>query len=224
MMGISGKAMQRMLIVFVFAVLLFGSSTRVLASGMGVYVEQGTGSGNWDIQQRGTGWENRYSADTDHSAFGLIFDTNLSEDSVFNYRLSIGRDTFDSTLTDGGWQGKVNLKGIVIDNDFGFGVVRTEIVRIWLGPEIRLASYTGSLKGSPGSDIKLKGGGIGAVVGANFNIGSVVTLALKANYLLNSYSGDENVASGWGYEHKLKEKGLLGVQFGLIFRFGEQFM
>jgi hypothetical protein len=121
-----------------------------------------------------------------------------------------------------------NLEGLVIDNDFGFGIVRTKSVRLWLGPELRIAFFTGTDESSTGvtqRDVSLVGVGIGPVLGVNFNIGSNLSLCLKTAYLFNSYSGSgEGKQIGATYapdaDYKFKENFLL-VNAALMFRIGD---
>ncbi len=62
---------------------------------------------------------------------GLIFDTAVADDTLFNYRLNLGF---------GGWQhsfddSDVKYRGFHYSflNSFGFGTVRTPHLRFWLG-------------------------------------------------------------------------------------------
>ena len=53
-------------------------------------------------------------------------------------------------------------------HSFGFGIVRTSVFRLWLGPQFGLG-YAGSRYG----EVYFK---LGPILGFNFNIGDVVTL------------------------------------------------
>jgi hypothetical protein len=69
---------------------------------------------------------------------GLVIDTNCSADKLFNYRLAIGGYKFvlsrDESIAD-----PANLDLMMkfsLLNTFGFGLVRKESFRFWLGPQI----------------------------------------------------------------------------------------
>jgi hypothetical protein len=112
------------------------------------------------------------------------------------------------------------MKGLVIDNDFGFGVVRSGLIRLWLGPELRITYLSGD---DSGFDYDQSGFGIGPAAGVNVNLGDAMALAFKVGYLFNSYSGEMKgktpMASTSDASYTMTE-GLPTVNLALIFRFG----
>jgi hypothetical protein len=62
---------------------------------------------------------------------GLLFDTNVAGDRFFNYRLNFGYSRIFTHFNN-----ENELNRISAINTFGFGVVRTGLVRFWLGPQV----------------------------------------------------------------------------------------
>ena len=89
-----------------------------------------------------------------------------------------------------------------MSNTFGFGVVRTRWVRVWLGPPVMFSVSSGNLENNSDFDITLLGIGIGPVMGVNVNIGKLVTLALDVGYHLRFYfgTGEDNSSSKTYYD------------------------
>ena len=75
-----------------------------------------------------------------------MFDTAVAQDKFFNYQLNLGYDEFTNKLP--GSSRDLKLGGLMISNSFGFGIVRTDGFRLWMGPEIRLAWPRGSQSGT----------------------------------------------------------------------------
>ncbi len=105
----------------------------------------------------------------------------------------------------------LKLGGLMISNSFGFGIVRTDGFRLWMGPEIRLAWPKGS---DSLNDYDFFGGGVGPVLGMNFNLPGTVTFAVKAGYLFMNYEGDSTTSF---YDLDIKER-LIYVNIGILFR------
>jgi hypothetical protein len=121
-----------------------------------------------------------YFVRQERSDFGIVVDTTIAKDSLFNYRLNIGagfgqvgvkktrRDLFDIFNP----VSKTNYVFRIIDfqmfHSFGFGVVRTPTFRLWIGPQFGYG-YADHKYG----EVYFK---LGPIIGFNFNIGEVVTL------------------------------------------------
>jgi len=128
---------------------------------------------------------------------GLVLDTRLAKKGLFNYRLGLG---YENTSYD--FISDEDASSIYyLDNSFGFGIVQTRVMRIWLGPQLRLA-ILGFSKEEDGDTFDLAGVGfgIGPVLGANFNFGKVITVALDLGYRYNSYTGTSKYTDVDGYE------------------------
>jgi hypothetical protein len=140
-----------------------------------------------------------------------VFDTAVAQDKFFNYQLNLGYDEFTNKpgiIS----SGEVKLGGLMISNAFGFGIVRTDGFRLWMGPEIRLAWPRGS---KSGVDYDLFGAGVGPVLGMNINLPGTVSFVVKAGYQFMSYNGDSSNTSY--YDLELKER-LIYVNVGILFR------
>ena len=68
--------------------------------------------------------------------------------------------------------------GINLKNTFAFGVIRTSVVRVWLGPAIR--SYVDYY--TEGDGAIMFGIGGGPEVGVNIHLGDTVSLSVSGGY------------------------------------------
>lgn len=150
--------------------------SNVHAFGFGAYLETAKGSGTYeDLYDDGYGYSGpdgySDSIDVDAVGFGFVMDTNLSGQNVFNYRMSVGYanlDVPDSVGPD------VDGDRISMDHTFGFGIVRNENMRFWIGPQIHLDYSKWDIP--LGSELLSKdsvdflGFGFGAASGMNFHI------------------------------------------------------
>jgi hypothetical protein len=163
------------------------------AIGFGVYGNGGGGQISWDNKTP----EMRFGG-------GFILDTNCAGNSLFNYRLNLGVNSlitkyqsyeeyvinlFGTNFFNPYEQ--INMKGttsaeISMSHVFGFGVLRTQNIRLWLGPEVFLAGTAGHIRGVTA--------GLGLVLGLNINIGDSFTISfsgsgrLRGGYRLYNYT------------------------------------
>jgi hypothetical protein len=199
--------------------------TQAGATGLGFYVERAGGSGDWEREPDEDTAED-YDSDEDATAFGFVLDTNVARDRIFNDRLQIGYEKWEPKLKlkgSGGEGRKLELKGFAMTHDFGFGVLRTRHVRLWLGPELKLGYYTGSPEDYDRYDMWVFKYGVGPVIGANFNIGEVVTLAVKAGFLLQGHVGIGEEDYTYEEDTITGSSTQFYVNFALIFRIGDSF-
>ncbi len=207
------------------------SVSNASAAGFGMYGALGSGSADWHID----GWPDLeaqppgslgypasdFKTDPEHAGGGLVFDTAVAKDKLFNYQLNLGYDAFrNKDRTDGFTLS--NLRGLVVSNAFGLGIVRTSWFRMWLGPEIRLTWQTGEITvpalqmGRRNCD--LIGAGIGPVLGLNLNFTGNVTIAVKAGYQWMSYYGQMETTTFDGYADVDVHERLAYVNIGFLFR------
>ena len=111
--------------------------------------------------------------DEDHFGAGLTFDTNVANDKLFNYRLNFGYEHVEGEYNGFDDDGD----GFFIDNAFGFGVVRTNRIRFWIGPAVRM-----SFDWFNDSDVFDYGVGVGPEVGINLHTGTIASIALTGGY------------------------------------------
>ena len=165
------------------------------ASGVGGYFEYGNVDGEID------------NADFDANQFGVgvIFDSNLAKDSLFNYRGTFGyrssKHTFETFFGDL----DLDADGFEMNHLLGFGVVRTNFVRVFIGPAIRVGVDVFDTASS--ADLVNVDFGVGPEIGVNLNVAKNLTLSpwvsYQYHYLVqvidtdalgsDSFDGDEHV-------------------------------
>ncbi len=156
---------------FIFCLIII-FSTSLYAAGLGIAFRYGTGSVNYDL----------YEGNTNHFGINFVFDSNVAKRSVFNYRLNAGVEFFEQDYDvtyDYGYlyydtEYNEGIR-IITDHTFGFGIVKSRVVRLWLGPNIRFGFVAADESGL------CVGGGLTAL-GLNFNFGPVFTLGLETGY------------------------------------------
>jgi hypothetical protein len=178
------------------------------AAGFGIYGSVGGDRSSTWSQDNGPS----FNVKTEHQGAGFVFDTAVAQDKFFNYQLNLGYDEF--TRKTASSSSELKLGGLMISNAFGFGIVRTDGFRLWMGPEIRLAWPRGSLSGW---DYDFFGAGVGPVVGMNFNLPGTVSFMVKAGYQFMTYNGTADSSTSTSYDYEIKER-LIYVNIGILFR------
>lgn len=195
----------------------------VSAAGMGVYVPLSVGQTMSITDSPDYAPDQDFDFKFDPSAgFGIAFDTNIGKNKLFNYRLGLEVmkqkvDTVDgfSCTGDCSFGTRVNMV-----NTFGFGVLRTQTVRLWVGPRINIAyDYDTGDYGYARVGYEF---GIAPAVGVNVNLGRVVSLAADLDYRF--------AVAGGAYDNDFGDSGTYSgrttgatARFYLLFRFGENF-
>ncbi|MGE5893294.1 MAG: hypothetical protein ACM34I_04500 [bacterium] len=211
--------MKRFWIVGFLSVFLFLSfiATNASAAGLGFYGTAGGGTSEWDAD----GFPgDDFDADTGHAGIGFVVDTNVAKDSVFNYRLQIGYERMKHEPEDTFFD-DIKLDALVIDQDFGFGIVRNKLLRFWVGPELRLVYATGSPDNASDTDIHLWGIGIGPVAGINFNVSPLISLSVKGGLLATGYAGEMETPIG-DTDYEMSEVHGFGT-FAVLFKIDDTF-
>ena len=152
---------------------------------------------------------------------GFVLDTCVARDSLFNYRMNIGysRITIDNKDTFADMSGNEYH----LYNSFGFGVFRSEPVRIWLGPQIGFGFINGDNKSSTAdvSNFWTMFYTYGIVTGLNFNIEDVMTIGIDGGYRISKHAGTADLATeSAGLTCTGKE---FFANFSVIFRIGDVF-
>jgi hypothetical protein len=206
--------MKRLLMLQVLAfslVCILGISS-ASALGLGAYYNQGWGDGEVEYDDWDDDDYNHYDFDdidieNDYKTrmIGFMLDTNVARDSIFNYRLNIALDEMEPK------SGK-DIDGYVMDHTFGFGVLRNQNVRLWIGPQINLSYYTDD-------DFDMFGLGFGPAIGVNIHAGDkisfTVTSGYKYNFLIGSEDRYDDDFDFTGYE------GQYYINFGVLFRIND---
>jgi hypothetical protein len=110
-----------------------------------------------------------------------------------------------------------------MSHDFGFGILRTRALRLWLGPELRFTKINDKANGY---DVDIRGFGFGLALGLNINITGPVTIGLKASFLNQTLDGHwtyDDPVFGLTKEDISSEDEMELVTVALIYRFGERF-
>jgi hypothetical protein len=183
--------MQILKIFSSFAILLIASvaySTQAMAIGNGFYIQLGSGNADWTAEDEFDRWD--FNSDTSHFGAGFVLDTAAGTNRLFNYRLQLGYEKYTDTVQNS--TAELQFDSFIIDQDFGFAMVRNKEFRFWLGPELRFAFLGES---SDGYDTSLFGVGLGPAVGIDFHTDSNVSMGIKSGYMMMSYDG--NARDNW---------------------------
>ncbi len=192
------------LIISFFMVTMAGVSAH--AVGLGFYLH-GEGSKTWDT--RGT-WHYGYGIGD-----GFILDTCAAKDGIFNYRLGIELSFFE--IQDRGDGIKVSSV-----HTFGLGFVRTENIRVWMGPQV-LIGYN-----SVGQGLDVYGG---FALGMNIHLNKLVSFTWDLGFRGGGTIYFDTVYMHHGMysystEYSLMTKdGAIGLFFniGFLFRVNDSF-
>ena len=124
--------------------LLLAVPMALSADGMGVYIPiSADDRGSVTLDYDSDLIPNR-DVDIDYKAaagLGMAFDSNIGQDKLFNYRLGLEvlKQKFEkvdgsSCTGDCDFGTRINMV-----HTFGFGLLRTQTVRLWIGPRINMA-------------------------------------------------------------------------------------
>ncbi len=194
-----------------------------LAAGIGVY---GTGGVNF------TKWESHDLTDGTFDYYyggGLIIDSNVAKNKIFGYRFTAGyaeyriKDIESKSLSD-------PIHRASMSHTFGFGLIRDEDTRFWIGPSIgfhylRLRESFWALEADSFSlliyphrtKVKVDMVGFDALLtlGMNQNIGDIATLFIQIGFgYMGNYSINiSEIGHGFGIDGKV----------GIMFRINDTF-
>lgn len=188
------KTLIRAALLALICVVAWGGSAR--AVGLGGYLEFGGGSGEFEYPDTNLG---EFDVDAGYFGLGFVFDTNPGEEGIFAYRLNAG---FEGLNLEDDSNDTLELGGLVFDNTFGFALVRTPVVKLWVGPQLRLAFYSGETDNSDNdpahTDADLAAFGIGVAMGANIypNPNGRFAICPTLGYRRVSYAGTAEFPDG----------------------------
>jgi len=222
----------------VLLALLLAAPMMVSASGIGLYVPYSLGDSKsvTIYPDDNTGNDREFNYDLQSGAgIGFTFDSNIGKDSLFNYRLGLEyteqkfdkREGGHSCTNDCEYGTKFNIV-----NTFGFGVLRTQTVRLWVGPRINIALEKDTQTGYSttytrnGAEI-----GIAPAIGINVNLGRYFALAADVDYRFAATFGDTDVTENSSYYNSNTNHGTTyggtatgaTLRFYALFKFGEDF-
>jgi len=189
------------------------------AAGMGVYVPLGVAnstsvSGDY------------YSATVDKDyepaiGFGLAFDSNIGKDKLFNYRLGLEYMNVNVDNVNGHSSDQTYSRFNIV-NTMGFGVLRTETIRLWVGPRINIGwNFRDETYAYTDYNEVVFELGIAPAVGVNINLGRVVSLGFDVDYRFAALYG----AWSTSYDDDTFTGNATGptARAYVLFRFGEEF-
>lgn len=187
---------------------------------MGPYLELSGGSGTfeWDSDNH------EFDVDSNGGAIGFALDTSPGYGSTFNDRLNIGLESQD--LEDE-YGDTLEMGGFVIENIFGFAIVRRPDFRWWAGPLVRIGFYSGETDNyyDHGDRHKTEADlfefGVGMATGLNLRVGPHLFIAPSAGIRFIGASGSgtvKNLDLHTQYEDDLSGNiTSLFVNFSLLF-------
>jgi hypothetical protein len=153
--------------LFIFLVTSFSAPRKAIGFGLGL--TSAVGSGNLKEKRyisKGFYDSGAHDEITNNSeireSIGLVYDSTLVQDDLFNYRLSLSY----LLMQLGSASEYGNVSGISMEHGFGIGLVREKGFRLWVGPEANLAILDRFLIV-----------GVGPVVGVNIDKGTTMQLA-----------------------------------------------
>ncbi|MFZ5572258.1 MAG: hypothetical protein ACOZF0_17810 [Thermodesulfobacteriota bacterium] len=192
-------AIQLMLLVAVYAFHLPEAS----AIGLGFYGDVNIQDGSGDHSAEPDDYYNgrdeyRFETDDDNRSIGFVLDTALARNVPFNYRLNLGYGEWKWKNESGG---KLELDTYTMDHTFGFRLYQDRLIRLWIGPQLRLSVSEGDFIDSSGVkdrdyEYSYVGIGVAPVIGVNFNPGDHITASLTIGYRFMRYYGDDDYKGG----------------------------
>ncbi len=191
------------LLLLIFSVFLV-SSRSASALGLGGYLSAQQGSADdWEIEDVLFSGDIESDGDLDAFGVGFVLDTAPAQDRIFSYRLNVGLERLDVDLDRFG--DTAELRGLVIDNTFGFQVFYSEPARLWIGPRLRVGLYGGEFEVVDDADLAIFQLGLGVAFGANFNVGGRLIIGVTTGYSYSGFVGevddaffDDNDVTGGG--------------------------
>lgn len=184
------RLMTAAVLALATAVATLGGPAAAHAAAVGVYGSVGAGTADWD-ENTFAGFDNtRDRRDTRHGGAGLVLDA-AAPFAPIGYRLNVGweRITHERRFD----VARLELEGIVVDQDLTLQLIGPGPLRLWVGPELRLGFFDGSWDG--GGDEDFLAIGIGPVFGADFRVSPGMAVSWKVGYLYTSYAGRGNDAA-----------------------------
>jgi opacity protein-like surface antigen len=187
------------------------------AAGIGIY---GTGGVNFSTWRFRNDPQSYTSTDYFYGG-GLIIDSNVARNELFNYRFTTGYEQY--RIIQNEMKGSPNPRHrFSMTHTFGFGVARNEYVRFWVGPRIGMhymylrdsytndslsmeMGYLGFNRNKVREKIDVIGLDALLALGLNINMGNVATLFFDIGV---GYMGNYNIhvqenSHGFGVEGKI---------------------
>jgi hypothetical protein len=179
------------------------------AASVGFYGTVGAGTAS----QGDDDFNGDFHRDTRHAGGGFVFDA-WDPRRAFGYRLNLGYEQITHDAAEG-LPGLV-MRGMVFDQDFTVNVLPASPLRLWVGPELRLAVLRAHPDGWSG-DRTFAALGIGPVVGFDYAVGPGLGLSWKLGYLFTAYAGTESTSNHNHRQDSFRE-GHASLTLAILFR------
>jgi len=177
------------------------------AFGMGLSVPIMT-----NVEHNIDGYGNSKWKEDSISGFGLVLDSNIGKNKLYNWRLNLESNKIE---TEYGY--KYDKNSFI--NTFGFSIFRNKIVRVFMGPRLEF----GFINENTWNGFEFA---LSPVVGVNINLGSVISLGLDVDYKIDGLSTSTRSYDNYYYDnYNNRDETLSGMttRFYLLFRFGERY-
>jgi hypothetical protein len=206
--------LKKTFLILAFAIGLFFCSESLYAVGVGFY-------GNFYSGLTFGKYNNSHWA----IGGGLVVDSNLAKDSLFNYRLELGCDWFNMSWYPGPTAAYYTdaCSKLSSTHYFGFGIVRTQNIRFWIGPQIEISGIFGQYHNG-------MFGGVGLALGTNFNVNDQITFSMVISLRAVGamiYGTYQVISSSGALESNSKSFGFYGgsgkISLACIFRINDTF-
>ncbi len=207
--------MKKMLLFFglLAAALIITQSAQ--AAGIGLYGTGGAAFMNW--QNEGE----KYGSSTDYFyGGGIVIDSTVAKNQLFGYRFSAGYEqyVFTSSVSD---NSSDPIHRFSMSHTFGFGMVRTDMIRLWAGPRLGLHYHyfreSGYELDAIGADALL-------AFGLNINAGNTFTFFFDVGFgYMGFYTIKSKESSGDAFGFTGKEIRPMGHSFGIDAKVGFMF-
>lgn len=171
------------------------------AAGIGFYGTGGAAFMNWQYKGEKGGSSTDY-----FYGGGLVIDSTVARDQIFGYRLTLGYEQYVVTYPEYDAESDP-IHRFSMSHTFGFGVLRSEMVRLWIGPRIGLHYL---YKHDSGYSIDAAGVDCLLGMGLNINAGDTFTFFFDLGF---GYMGIYNI----------NHSGEIGNAFGLDGKMGFMF-
>lgn len=189
---------KKMFIVigFLFIGTMFIFTQHANAIGVGGYLTYANANYDWTYEDALTDYEFDDSSSAPKFGAGFILDSCVAKDTLFNDRLNVGYSFYNM---DNDKLPKLKGFDYHVYNSFGFGIVRNEMIRLWVGPQVGIGMLYGTFDDdSTDEDANFVTfyGSLGAVAGINVHLASQFSIGFDAGYRFSSHIG----ASDYGVD------------------------
>lgn len=155
---------------------------------------------------------------------GFVLDNNLGKDKLVNSRFNIEYISQNLSNTDFTGIPDETYSKWNMASTLGFGVVRTQHLRFWIGPRFNVGfkNYD-TPSGSTREDFQIFYG-IAAATGLNYNINKHLSIGIEADYRFQFGVGEiSSTTSSTGTSYTMSDTGIDGRVY-VMYRYGESFL